>query len=233
MHHHNATNQDVTSKVVTRLPSDSSNYDDIENLQDSSLYSVSSAVTMSSLVSEDSSTMVSVPPPLPIIASNNANSFPNTTKSNVTKQSSSQQSVKLNRRRQQQQQHQNQQQQQHSQCLNGKGRKDSRWVKFHRNVIFGGEIPTVVTLGIAVLLWYLLGVVSIGTTKLLLNHGVPPFYLTLQQLFLGSNLLRCLLKNHKTFGSSGLNPWPTVVDTSLRTSSRRIYSFPGSLLLYV
>ena len=99
--------------------------------------------------------------------------------------------------------------------------------------VLGGEISTFVSLGVAVLLWYLLGVVSIGTTKLLLNHGVPPLYLTLQQLVLGSNLLQFVLQNHKTFGSSsGLNPWPTV-DSSLRTSSRRNHSFLSSLLLYV
>lgn len=70
-----------------------------------------------------------------------------------------------------------------------------------------GEVSTYAALLTAILLWYLLGVVSIGTTKLLLNQGVPPLYLTIQQLFLGSNLLRFLL-HVKALGSAGLAPWP-------------------------
>lgn len=70
-----------------------------------------------------------------------------------------------------------------------------------------GEVSKHVALLTAIMLWYLLGVVSIGTTKLLLNQGVPPLYLTIQQLFLGSNLLRLLLYV-KALGSVGLAPWP-------------------------
>jgi hypothetical protein len=70
-----------------------------------------------------------------------------------------------------------------------------------------GEVSNYVALLTAIMLWYLLGVVSIGTTKLLLNQGVPPLYLTIQQLFLGSNLLRLLL-HVKALGSVGLAPWP-------------------------
>jgi hypothetical protein len=75
---------------------------------------------------------------------------------------------------------------------------------------------------VAVLLWYLLGVVSIGTSKLLLTGttsskasggamamfgSVPPLFLTLQQLFIGSTLLRFLLSIH-FLGSQGLQDWP-------------------------
>jgi drug/metabolite transporter (DMT)-like permease len=84
---------------------------------------------------------------------------------------------------------------------------------------------------IAVVLWYSLGVVSIGTSKLLLTAGAaatttttttdaggddPPFLitagvspvtLTLQQLIIGSALLRFLL-GARFLGSAGLRPWP-------------------------
>lgn len=47
---------------------------------------------------------------------------------------------------------------------------------------------------VAVLLWYLLGVVSISSSKILLSaYGVPPIVLTLQQLIIGMTLLRVLL----------------------------------------
>jgi len=88
------------------------------------------------------------------------------------------------------------------------------------------------SLSFAVLLWYSLGVISIGTSKYLLmkhhhhrhhrdqgesnsnqNSGfeligqVPPLFLTLQQFLIGSTLLRVLL--HVGFlGSPGLQPWP-------------------------
>lgn len=78
--------------------------------------------------------------------------------------------------------------------------------KLYNRLVYG-EISNYVALLIAVSLWYLLGVLSIGTTKLLLNEGVPPLYLTLQQLFLGSNFLRFLLQ-YKALGSAGLAPWP-------------------------
>jgi len=85
------------------------------------------------------------------------------------------------------------------------------------NRLVHGQVSNYAALSTAVLLWYLLGVLSIGTTKLLLNQGVPPLYLTLQQLFLGSNLLSYLLR-YKALGSAGLAPWP--VET-LPSSVRR------------
>lgn len=92
------------------------------------------------------------------------------------------------------------------------------------------------TLVLAVLLWYTLGVVSISTSKILLtpprlasidhdsnDHfdgslapllqqmgGVPPLFLTLQQLLLGCTFLRFLL-NIQFFGmTTGLQPWENL-----------------------
>ena len=48
---------------------------------------------------------------------------------------------------------------------------------------------------IAILLWYLLGVISIATSKILLsNNNVPPLVLTVQQLIIGMTFLRLLLE---------------------------------------
>jgi hypothetical protein len=69
----------------------------------------------------------------------------------------------------------------------------------------------------AVLLWYLLGVLSISSSKVLLStHGVSPLLLTLQQLTIGITLLRSLLLfgerngNNTSTGisSDGLRPIP-------------------------
>jgi len=52
-----------------------------------------------------------------------------------------------------------------------------------------------VSIPVAVLLWYSLGVMSIVSSKLLLStYGVPPFVLTVQQLIIGMTLLRTLLE---------------------------------------
>jgi len=51
--------------------------------------------------------------------------------------------------------------------------------------------------------WYLLGALSISTSKILLLNNVPPLYLTLQQLSIGALSLRGLLKM-KAFGSAGI-----------------------------
>lgn len=84
------------------------------------------------------------------------------------------------------------------------------------------------SLFVAVMLWYLLGVASIGTSKILLTGtssskgaggamamfgSVPPLFLTLQQLFIGSTLLRFLL-NIRFLGSPGLQPWPPTNATN-------------------
>jgi drug/metabolite transporter (DMT)-like permease len=104
------------------------------------------------------------------------------------------------------------------------------WHRFYARWIQGYS-----PLLVAVLLWYLLGVVSIGTSKLLLSKpshhhdhvgNVPPLYLTLQQLFLGSNLLRFLLWIG-AFGSTGLQPFPSPFVSST-TSHRSRQSKPRS-----
>ena len=47
---------------------------------------------------------------------------------------------------------------------------------------------------VTIMAWYLVGVVCICTTKLLLtDFHVPPLVLTVQQLFMGSMLLRWTL----------------------------------------
>eukprot|EP00978_Attheya_sp_CCMP212_P043008 scaffold272977_cov51-Attheya_sp.AAC.3 len=67
---------------------------------------------------------------------------------------------------------------------------------------------------VAVIAWYLLGVLSISTTKLLLTPsqpdvgGVTPLWLTIQQLGVGCTFLRCLMY-WKVFGSHGLQPPPS------------------------
>ncbi|KAL3794135.1 hypothetical protein HJC23_012842 [Cyclotella cryptica] len=59
---------------------------------------------------------------------------------------------------------------------------------------------------VAVLLWYLLGVVSIASTKVLLStHHVPPLLLTLQQLVIGVTLLRTLLALGNTAKHGGVD----------------------------
>jgi len=67
---------------------------------------------------------------------------------------------------------------------------------------------------VAIILWYLLGVLSISTTKLLLTPsqpgvgGVTPLWLTIQQLGVGCTFLRFLMYR-KVFGSHGLQPPPS------------------------
>lgn len=86
----------------------------------------------------------------------------------------------------------------------------ARWIGEKRK---GSDFSSLL---LAVMLWYLLGVMSIGTSKLLLMPtktnqlvgNVPPLYLTLQQLLLGSWFFRLLL-NMKAFGSAGVQPWPS------------------------
>jgi Triose-phosphate Transporter family len=86
---------------------------------------------------------------------------------------------------------------------------------------------------LAVLAWYCLGVVSIGTSKMLLmSHnddgdpftfgGVPPLFLTLQQQVIGSLLLRFLL-SIRFMDSSGMQPWPVSSSmSSMDAASRNI-----------
>ena len=70
------------------------------------------------------------------------------------------------------------------------------------------------SLFVAVILWYTLGVVSITTSNLLMMEprdyvgGVPPLFLTLQQLIIGTTLLRFLL-SIRFLRSAGVQPWPS------------------------
>lgn len=76
----------------------------------------------------------------------------------------------------------------------------------------GDDVP----IPLAVLLWYVLGVVSIASSKVLLStHNVPPLVLTVQQLLIGMTLLRVLLEAQTSVGkgkgevrSGGLRPVP-------------------------
>lgn len=112
-----------------------------------------------------------------------------------------------------------------------KSRKKTLWFRFYKRWI-QGFLCSFSSLFGAVVLWYSLGVVSIGTSKLLLmkgDHtlaGVPPLFLTLQQLIIGSTLLRFLL-HIRFLGSSGLQPWPIAAGTSTDASTRQRYNFLG------
>ena len=80
------------------------------------------------------------------------------------------------------------------------------WWRLYQKWMRGGS--RYASLVVAIVLWYNLGVLSIGTSKFLLTScGVPPLFLTLQQLVFGSSYLRFLL-HLRAFGSAGLQPWP-------------------------
>jgi hypothetical protein len=90
----------------------------------------------------------------------------------------------------------------------------SKWMK---NPMRGESAASnsYLSLIIAVMLWYCLGVISITTSNLLMmkpkHHigGVPPLFLTLQQLLIGTITLRFLL-SIGFLGSRGIQPWPTA-----------------------
>ena len=90
---------------------------------------------------------------------------------------------------------------------------NAKWMKNMKNK--GSDSSSFTALLIAVSLWYFLGVISITTSNLLMmapnEHrigGVPPLFLTLQQLILGTILLRLLL-NIGFMDSRGIQPWPS------------------------
>ena len=96
----------------------------------------------------------------------------------------------------------------------------ARWIK--------GFATSFSKLFVAVALWYGLGVVSIATSKLLLTQyaaAVPPLCLTLQQLFIGSTLLRFLLRI-RFLDSSGLQPCPTSAPPRRHAPRRWNYVSP-------
>lgn len=113
----------------------------------------------------------------------------------------------------------------------GSGNKSRKkrgfWYRFYAAWV-RPAVNTCSSLFLAVLLWYSLGILSIGTSKMLLmshNHhehnnsssnsspprvgGVPPLFLTLQQLFLGTTLLR-FLAEIKFMRTPGIQAWPRV-----------------------
>jgi len=67
-----------------------------------------------------------------------------------------------------------------------------------------------ISLLLAIALWYNLGILSIGTSKVLLSsplYGrVHPLLLTLQQHIIGSSILLCLMRAN-FLGSAGLQKW--------------------------
>jgi drug/metabolite transporter (DMT)-like permease len=110
------------------------------------------------------------------------------------------------------------------------GRKRSFWYRVYKRWIYP-VVSSFSSLFIAVLLWYSLGVISIGTSKLLLmqrhdgTSGVPPLFLTFQQLIIGSSLLRCMLQL-RFMGSSGLQAWPSAsTDANSILQQQERYAF--------
>ena len=94
--------------------------------------------------------------------------------------------------------------------------------------IFPHDISnTTVNLGIATTCWYLLGVLSITTSKMLLSNndddGIPlkPTWLTFQQLCIGAFLLHHILK-YNLFGSNSTTP--TRNQKTFLSSSKSIVS---------
>jgi Triose-phosphate Transporter family len=119
-----------------------------------------------------------------------------------------------------------------------------RWIKGRGSSLSTLSLYSFNSVYLAVLLWYCLGVISIGTSKMLLmSHGnvgggggaeregrgdfyaaaffggVPPLFLTLQQQVIGSLLLRFLL-SIRFLQSSGLQPWPMSMDSTAASSLR-------------
>lgn len=99
-------------------------------------------------------------------------------------------------------------------ALPGRPTKRSRkprktfWQRFYKFWIYD-TVSQFNSLFLAVVLWYSLGVISIGTSKMLLkDHQTPPLWLTFQQLLIGSSILRLLLMK----GKNGVQPIPMPTD---------------------
>jgi drug/metabolite transporter (DMT)-like permease len=93
--------------------------------------------------------------------------------------------------------------------------------------IQGSIIHIDLSLLVAILLWYSLGVVSIASSKILLsgsNHPavvsirVNPLCLTLQQLMIGVTLLRFVLQL-KCMNTSGITVWPPPVENGTTSTT--------------
>ncbi|EED89501.1 predicted protein [Thalassiosira pseudonana CCMP1335] len=75
------------------------------------------------------------------------------------------------------------------------------------------QVSSSVPIPVAILSWYLLGVISIASSKILLStNNVPPLLLTLQQLIIGMNLLQFMLRmQSKSSGVSGADTTTTSI----------------------
>lgn len=100
---------------------------------------------------------------------------------------------------------------------------NARWMK---NPMKSNSASSYTSLIVAVFLWYSLGVISITTSNLLmmkpLDHvgGIPPLFLTLQQLIIGTTVLRFLL-HIRFLGTAGIQPWPSASAAAQAAESRR------------
>ena len=128
-----------------------------------------------------------------------------------------------------------------------KSKSSSFWRRCYLRCWCKDLVQSFSSLFLAVLLWYSLGVISIGSSKLLLSGRsgedrsfgrVDPLFLTLQQLLIGSTLLRFLLKIH-FLDSPGVQP---LVSSPPPSSQRRrgiqlstlvstVQSYPPHLIL--
>ena len=78
----------------------------------------------------------------------------------------------------------------------------------HRSSKKKGDLKRSMDVPIAVSIWFLLGVLSIATTKILLLHSaVRPLWLSVQQFALGGTYLHLLLK-YRIMNSNGKQPIP-------------------------
>jgi drug/metabolite transporter (DMT)-like permease len=105
-----------------------------------------------------------------------------------------------------------------------------RWCRQASTAKRASEASSSQHLWIAVALWYSLGVISIGTSKVLLSDhelgsvigNVPPVYLTFQQLLIGSTLLRLWISRGAGSSSpspSRIQPWPLQSSVATGTSN--------------
>lgn len=90
---------------------------------------------------------------------------------------------------------------------------------------------------IVIALWYSLGILSISTTKVLLVNGTPPLILTVQQLLIGSTVLRGVIFLKKTNNNydNEKNEEVDVSDQAIEDveqgSASRIFAHPRSRMI--
>ena len=91
-------------------------------------------------------------------------------------------------------------------CVSTRVRRDNRnnW----RDVSGNSSRKPSVAISLAVFLWYLLGVISISSSKVLLSaKNIPPLVLTVQQLIIGVAFLRILLRTQTDEKDKDRLPW--------------------------